>query len=95
MSETEQREYTQEERYSMIKNGVIDQNTGELCHPCPECGEDVEKTTLGAALAARGLELEDGDNPDAIAFRCSNHNRVENPCPYVISIGEVDDAAAQ
>ena len=66
-------EETGEDRYKKVKENRV----------CPDCGQDVKPTTLGAYAAANDQKLEDGEDPEALAFMCSHAE-----CGYMISAGE-------
>lgn len=56
---------------------------------CPDCGQDVERTTLGKVLAATGDKAEEDEDVNAIAYAC-----VHQDCHYSVSIGEMPVIAA-
>lgn len=72
---------------------MVDQETREryekvaLTRVCPDCGEDVVKTTLRETVDKTGVIMEDDEDPDAIAYMCSHAE-----CKYVISLGEKEKA---
>lgn len=50
---------------------------------CPDCGSDVEKSTLREVLKRIEEKPEPDEDPDAVAYACTHAN-----CKYTICIGE-------
>lgn len=67
------------ERYDLIAKNLV----------CPDCGNDVDKTTLGALFDKLGGQLEEGEDRASIAYVCTHPD-----CKYAISIGEKAGEAA-
>ena len=59
-------------------------NVVETTRICPDCGSDVEQSTLGKVLEKAGMKPESDDMVDATAYVCTHAE-----CDYSICINEL------